>query len=82
MVDTNTDTTTEEEIKTFSCGKCRTKLFTSDKIQGHISRQKRFEARKDKMNKALSDIICQSYFIDMDDWMNLPEDGVTQQGKI
>lgn len=77
MVDTASD-----DIKHFSCGKCRTKLFTSEDLQTHNSQEKKFEARREKMGRNTNEPVCQSYYVEMADWMNVPYDGETQQGKI
>lgn len=64
----------------YACGKCRKVLFQADEVVDHMSaKAKNHNARRD-CQIALQP--CTSIFLEIADWMNLPEDGITQQGKI
>ena len=55
-------------------------IFTSEDIQAHSSKVKEIVARSNKKHNKMPNE-CTSHFIEMADWMDLPEDG-TQAGKI
>ena len=67
MVD-NTQSGEDADVKEYSCKKCRIKLFNSDDLDSHNSKQKKFLARDGKMNKGGRQE-CQSYYLEMKEWM-------------
>ena len=70
----------KEHKQEYTCRKCRMVIFNSDDIMEHSSGVKKLVARAHKKhNKAPEE--CTSHFIELADWMNLPDDG-SQQGKI
>lgn len=59
--------------KEYSCRKCRVKLFSESDLVTHNSKEKKFKAQATKMNMN-GQQECMSYYIDPQEWMNIPED--------
>ena len=62
------------EIKDYSCGKCRKKLFSSESLVTHTSKKKAYNVRGTKGATEGPVQACTSFYLEIQQWMNLPED--------